>query len=147
MSCLVGTEIPTRWKKLTTRWPICGCVIESEVAQSCPTLCDPMDCSLPGSSVRGNFPGKSTGVGCNFLLQGVFPTQGLNPALPHCRQTLYQLSHQGSPCNKLTQLQRIGLKEVGTHWTWNWRLTVPKTIKMMLVRPSVTNFRPSVTNF
>ena len=39
-----------------------------EVAQSCPTLCDPMDCSLPGSSVHGIFPGNSTGVDCHFLL-------------------------------------------------------------------------------
>ena len=43
---------------------------ESEVTQSCPILCDPMDCSLPGSSIHGNFPGKSTGVVCHFLLQG-----------------------------------------------------------------------------
>ena len=35
--------------------------------------------------------------GCHFLLQEIFPTQGLNPSLPHCRQTLYRLSHQGSP--------------------------------------------------
>ena len=40
---------------------------------------------------------NSTGVGCHFLLQGIFPTQGLNPGLPHCRQTLYRLSHQRSP--------------------------------------------------
>ena len=45
-----------------------------------------------------NFPGKSTGVGCHFLLQGIFLTQGSNPGLPHCRQTLYCLSYQGSPC-------------------------------------------------
>ena len=70
---------------------------ETEVAQSCLTLCDPMDCSLPGSSVHGIFPGNSTGVGCHFLLQGIFPTQESNPCLPHCRQTLYRLSHQGSP--------------------------------------------------
>ena len=44
-----------------------------------------------------DFPGKSAGVGCHFLLQEIFPTQGLNPGLPHCRQTLYHLSHQGSP--------------------------------------------------
>ena len=44
-----------------------------------------------------NSPGKNTGVGCHFLLQGIFPTQGLNSSLPPCRQTLYQLSHQGSP--------------------------------------------------
>ena len=72
-------------------------VKESEVAQSCPTLCDPMDCSLPGFSVRGIFPGKSTGVGCHFLLQGIFLTQGWNRGLLHCRQTLYPRSHQGSP--------------------------------------------------
>ena len=44
-----------------------------------------------------DFPGKSTGVGCHFLLQGIFLTQGSNPALVHCRQTFYPLSHQGSP--------------------------------------------------
>ena len=43
------------------------------------------------------FPGKSTGVGCHFLLQGIFSTQGSNLGLVHCRQTLYRLSHQGSP--------------------------------------------------
>ena len=37
-----------------------------------------------------DFPGNSTGVDCHFLLQGIFPTQGLNPGLPHCRQTLKQ---------------------------------------------------------
>ena len=42
-------------------------------------------------------PGKNTGVGCHALLQGIFPAQGLNPGLPHCRQILYRLSHQGSP--------------------------------------------------
>ena len=43
-----------------------------------------------------DFPGKSAGVGCHFLLQGTFLTQGSNPGLPHCRQTLYRPSHQGS---------------------------------------------------
>ena len=66
-------------------------------AQSCQTLCNPMDCSLPDSSVHGNSPGKNTGVGCHDLLQGIFLTQGLNPGLLHCRQTLYHPSHQGSP--------------------------------------------------
>ena len=45
--------------------------------------CDPLDCSLPGSSVYGIFPGKNTGVGCHSLLQGLFPIQGLNPGLLH----------------------------------------------------------------
>ena len=50
-------------------------------AQSCLTLCDPMDCSLPGFPVHGDSSGKSTGVGCHFLLQGIFPIQGSNPQL------------------------------------------------------------------
>ena len=48
-------------------------------------------------------PGQNTGVGCHFLLQGIFSTQGSNPGLPHCRQTLYQLSHQGSPAQAWKQ--------------------------------------------
>ena len=56
-------------------------------------LCHPMDCDPPGSSVHGIFQFKNTGVGCHFLLQGIFPTQRLNPRLPHCRQILYHLSH------------------------------------------------------
>ena len=44
-----------------------------------------------------NSPGQNTGVGSLCLLQWVFPTQGSNPGLPHCRQVLYQLSYQGSP--------------------------------------------------
>ena len=68
-------------------------ISESEVAQSCPTLCDPMDTRL----LRPwDFLGKSTRVGCNFLLQGLFRTQRSNPGLLHCRQMLYRLSHQGS---------------------------------------------------
>ena len=49
--------------------------------QSCPTLCDPMDCLPPDSSIHGDSLGKNTGVGCLTLLQGIFPTQGLNPHL------------------------------------------------------------------
>ena len=67
------------------------------VAQLCPTLCNPMDCNLPGSSVHAESPGKNTGVGCHAVLQGIFPTQVLNLGLPHCRQILYHLSYQGSP--------------------------------------------------
>ena len=73
---------------------VCVCVL---VVQSCPTLCHPMDCSSPGSSVHGDSRGKTTGVGCHSLLQGIFPTQGSNPGLLHCRRILCRLSHQGSP--------------------------------------------------
>ena len=52
-------------------------------------------------------PGKNTGVGCRLLLQGIFPTQGSNPGLPRCRQTLqlYRLSYQGSSNTKTKQTQ------------------------------------------
>ena len=64
------------------------------VAQLCLTLCNPMDCSPPGSSVHADSPGKNTGVGCHALLQRTFPTQGANPGLPRCRRILYCLSYQ-----------------------------------------------------
>ena len=47
---------------------------EMLVAQSCPTLCDPVDCSPPGSSVHGVLQAEITGVGCHAFLQEVFPT-------------------------------------------------------------------------
>ena len=74
-----------------------GHAMQCLVTQSCPALCDPMDCSPPGSSIHGDSPGKTTGVGCHALFQGIFPTQESSPGLPHCRRLLYCLSHQGSP--------------------------------------------------
>ena len=56
------------------------------------------------------FSRQSAGVDCHFLLQGIFPTQELNPGLPHCRQTLYHLSHQGSPGAEYI-MQNAGLVE------------------------------------
>ena len=73
------------------------CVCARLFAQLCLTLCDPMNCSSPGSSVHGNSPGKNTRVGCHAPPQGLFPTQRSNPGLPYFRWILYHLSHQGSP--------------------------------------------------
>ena len=73
------------------------CAVLCLVAQLCLSLCDPMDCTLPGSSVHGESPVKNTGVDCHALLQRIFPTQGLNSGLLHCRWILCQLSYQGSP--------------------------------------------------
>ena len=61
------------------------------VTQLCLSLCDPMDCSPPGSSVHVDSPGRNTGVGCHVPLQGIFPTQGSNPGLWHCRWILHHL--------------------------------------------------------
>ena len=69
---------------------------KAKVTQSCLTLCNPPDCSLPGSC-SWNSPGQNTVVDNHSILQGIFPTQRSNPGLPHCRWILYCLSHQGSP--------------------------------------------------
>ena len=69
-----------------------------------------------------NFPGKSTGMDCHFLLQGIFLTWGLSPGLPHCRQMLYHLSYQGSPLMNSMKRQKDRtlkdelLRSVGTQY-------------------------------
>ena len=71
------------------------------VTQSCLTLFYPME---PSRLIcPWDFPGKNTGVSCQFLLQGILPTQGLNPSLLHCRRILYRLNHQGSPLLRLME--------------------------------------------
>ena len=65
---------------------VCVC---AQSPQSCLSFCDPEDCIPPGSPVHGKSPDKTTGVGCHAFLQGIFPNQGLNPSLLHCRQILY----------------------------------------------------------
>ena len=66
-------------------------------SQSCLTLCDFLDCNQPGFSVHGDSPGKNTCMCSHALFQGIFPIQGSNPGLLHCKWTLYHLSHHGSP--------------------------------------------------
>ena len=56
-------------------------------------------------SIGAFFPGKNAGVGCHFLLQGIFPTQGLNTNLMHWQADSLPLSHQGSP----VCLQKMGI--------------------------------------
>ena len=67
------------WAVMSNKWS------KVKVAQSCPTLFGPRDCS------PWNSPGQNTGVCSLCLLQGIVPTQGSNPGLPHCRRILYQL--------------------------------------------------------
>ena len=66
------------------------------VAQSCSTLCDPIDCCLPGSSVHGILQARILEWIAISFAMGTSPTQGWNPRLLHYRQILYLLSHQGS---------------------------------------------------
>ena len=77
-------------KRNRTNKSVCGWWFSGQVVS---ISRKPMDCSLPGSSVHGDSPGKNIGAGCHALLQGIFPTQGSNPGLLHCRQIiLYDLS-------------------------------------------------------
>ena len=97
-----------------------ACAVLGLVAQLCPTLCDPMDCSPPGSSDHGDSPGKNTGVGCHALLQRNLP--GSNPGLLHCRRIVYHLSYQGSP--RIQWCTVAYLFSMGSSWPKN-RTGVP----------------------
>ena len=82
--------------------PLAPSLSLSEVAQSCPTLCNPMDWMEPTRLLRPwNFPGKSTGVGCHFLLQRILPTRELAPTcskiLPHKQLPFLRPPLQGVP--------------------------------------------------
>ena len=101
LACCGQTQAPGSlaagpWESWGRDWctDVWGCTLgplQAECAQSfsCVQLCDPMDyrpdCSPPGSSVHRDSPRKITGMGCHALLQRIFPTQGSNPGIPHCR--------------------------------------------------------------
>ena len=85
------------WKHTVTRESgcsiqICYCL----VTKWCQMLCDPMACNPTGSFRPWDFPGKNTGMGCHFLLEGIFPTQGSNLRLLHWQAYSLLLSHLGS---------------------------------------------------
>ena len=85
---------------MRARARVCVCVCARVYAQSCPTLCNPMDCSLPCTSVHGIFC-KNIGVGCHFLLQGIFlPDLEIEPeslTFPALAGVSSPLKHLGSP--------------------------------------------------
>ena len=83
------------------------CESESEVSQSCFTLCDHMLCSLPGFSVHGIFQARIPEWVSISFSRGIFPIQGSNLHLPHCRQMLNSLSHQESLFFEVFWLFRI----------------------------------------
>ena len=89
----VGTLTVSRWAEFCFST---SCGAKRSFCEG-PALCDPMDYSLLRSSVHGDSSGRNTGVGCHALLQGISPTQGSNPGLPHRRRILDRLRYQGSP--------------------------------------------------
>ena len=76
---------------------LCKGESKSHSVVSDPLRLNPMDCSPPGSSVHGILRARILEWVAISFSRGVFPTQGSNPGLPHCRQILYRLSHQGIP--------------------------------------------------
>ena len=92
------------------------CAVLCLVAQS-PLTLNPMDCSLPGSSVHGYSPGKNTGVGCHVFLQGIFPTQGWNPYLLALQVDSSPLSHWVSPYSAL-HMTKAGVSSKQPNHKW-----------------------------
>ena len=107
------------------------------IAQSCLTLCyglQPTRLLCPCNPL-----GKNTGGGCHALLQEIFPTQGSNWDLPHCRQILYHLSHQGSPRYSLTCANNASDTEANKRSTY-----LPFSFPSL---PAVLSFLPSWLGF
>ena len=96
-----------------------------------------------------NSPGQNPGVGCLSLLQGIFPTQGSNPGLPHCRRILYRLSHQvvkEAARNLTNRALRIRqhLRNSWENWLSNWNLNLEKVLPFLgpLLLTLILNFGP-----
>ena len=81
--------------------------------QSCSTFCNPMDCSLLGSSVHRDSPCKNTGVGCHALLLGIFPTQGSKPRSPALQEDSLPSEPPGKPKN--TEVGSLSLLQHGLY--------------------------------
>ena len=111
--------------------------LKVKVTQSCPTLCNPMDCPW-------NSPSQDTGVGSHSLLQGIFPTQESNTGLLHGGRILYHLSHQGSLnwkaaqrpgryCKQLSRKEDVIKQRRGTFLVVQW-LRIHLPMQRMWVR-------------
>ena len=114
---------PKLWFQNTNILRDIYCAVLFLITQLCPNFCNPREGNPPGSSVHGDSPGKNTGVGFHALLQRIFPTLGLNPGLPHFRQILYRLNHQGGkcvPCTFLLPGFSLWDSKVGTSLVLQW---------------------------
>ena len=103
---------------------------ECSVTESCLTLCSPMGCSLPGVSVHRIFPGKNTGVGCHFLLQGIFPTQESNTESPEQAGRVFNTEPPGKPLNYLCMWLIIYF-----YWTASFRFWLIRAIFLAVSSP------------
>ena len=103
----------------------------SEVAQSCPTLHDPMDCSLPGSSAHGIFPGKSTGVGCHCLLPSSAAAKSLQSCPTLCNST--DGSPPGSAIPRILQARTLEWVAISFSNVWKWKVKVKSLSRFRLL--------------
>ena len=104
---------------------VCVCVLCAKSLQSCPTLCDPMDCSPSGFSVHRDSRGRNTGEGCHSPLQEIFSTQGSNPRRLHGQVGSY-----------------LGSRNLGLVPTTNNSLVLDQTEELF---PSLGLFSPSIS--
>ena len=121
-TCIFSCMLEVIWCKYITcvfHTSICVCVSHSVMSDSLrPHELEPTRLLCPWNS-----PSKNTGVDCHSLLQRIFQTQELNAGLPHCRQILYSLSHQGNPFKQVWN-------QVKKH---NWRWTILQKWRMQQV--------------
>ena len=110
---------------LTAR-EVCKC--ESEVAQSCPTLCDPMDCSLPGSSIHGIFQ-QEYWSGLPFPSPGALPGPGIEPRSPASQTDALPSEPPGNPLEKCEEIRttapRADLTEASPWFPCCWGSCLP----------------------
>ena len=99
---------PVLWRQLSIRR-----TSEVKWSQSCSTVSDSLQFHRLYSP--WNSPGQNTGAGSLSRVQGIFPTQGLNPGLPQCRWILYQLSHKGSP-RRTRQIHKTNSQKQDNTW-------------------------------
>ena len=117
LTWLCSPERLLKWGLKITALPCMYILRISEVVQSYPTLCNPMNCSLPGSSVHGMFQARVLEwVAISFSRGSSWPGDS-NPGLPHCRQTLYRLSHKGSPILRIDLNKKRLLRKIVKHFT------------------------------
>ena len=111
-------------------------------AQSCLTLCDSVDCKAPRLLCPWNFPGKNTGVGGHFLLQGNVPTRGWNPCLLHWQVEFLPLSHLRSPIIRGLFLKPGVPNPLGHYSCPLWSVGNPATQKEVSSEENPTHLPP-----
>ena len=123
--CAKQNKTKNNWVTLGTAWLRTLCSLLKQGTQSCLTLGDPMDCSLPGSSVHGIFQTRILEWFAIFLLLEIFSTQGSNPCLLSWQVDSLSLSHPGSPCNTIPQFPEFILTLIPGHHLHCWPIYFP----------------------